>query len=540
MTDITTPPATGPGNTPGPSDSTAMTNHELWNHLRKNGLPADSATAIVAGRAQSTPHEFYNRLRSNGVPSDSATTLVSAATHAVPFNANPSLLKSLGDHFANGATFGMGKHLAPLFAWMDSKSLGGQGRTAEQLAKQYDQTMTEDKAAHPLGSAAGEVAGAIASPINKVGEAVAGLTGAGRLAKAAVSGAVNTGIYGAANAPKGEAGEKAVEGMALGAPAGIVGDKAGELLGKGVTAAKQSVGLAPKVSPEEAFGIINKAQKAQADARYALARAHPDLQDDELDNLMQDPRIRQLWNDHAVPNNLSRGTPIESLAMKPDGTATKAPSWQDWQNMSDADQLKTAAQTPMGKKDPVFQFSDGPTSYPVRGIDETKKALDAQFQSRKLIKSDYDAMNAGMGKVLNRTDQLAPDYGAARQGFKQHADLKNAIAPDGNLQEGSTEGVEPWDAFKAVKGNPLAMGKVAKSIFLPASSGARESIEKLAPSLTEVKPDVLQAVRTAYPKPYAMGDPTAGANTGAGGAALLHLYAQQKANDDGTTPSTTP
>lgn len=95
----------GPGTPVPPSPPAPLSDAQLWDHYVANGVPNDSATALVKQRASLGPASTWDHLVANGMPKDSATALAPlAAGGPKPIDPNESSIAgTIGRDAAAGA-----------------------------------------------------------------------------------------------------------------------------------------------------------------------------------------------------------------------------------------------------------------------------------------------------------------------------------------------------------------------------------------------------------------------------------------------------
>lgn len=477
---------------------------------------------------------------------------------------------SYATHALNAATFGIGGKIAPQIV----ASIGHlvpdaiNERLKSKLGPEWDlhlsvaqrqqmdnAVMKQQETDHGVASALGTVTGAVASPINKIGEAVGAAGKAAgalnRAGRAVVGGATSGALYGAATAPPGDRAESAATGAAVGGAGGYIGDR---VVG-GI--AKVIRGMFPKASPEEAVAAVDAARKAQQAERYGAIEDTPDIKDSEVHRLMQDPRFVKAWNEKAVPNiaTADRSAPIQPIA------DAQTPGNKPWSDMTFDEQFQRAGGTPMkkGMSVPAPSQADATQAYPLRGIDAMKKSLSGLYEGGRtqgtMSSDDQAALRARLGGLINRVDDIVPGYQSARQGSEQHFGLLKDISRPGD--GGTRIPLNP-------KGSQVSLGDVGSAALHPTTGvpgllmkgmaadategpGARVAANLRAGRYAEVAPQTIKTVQQAYPAPYRFGDPTSGAAAGglAGSAAanpvianLLHTLAEQRANQSATPDST--
>jgi hypothetical protein len=221
------PPAAtpAPAVTPPPTAAAGpLSDHDLWNQYVGNGVPEDSATALVKQRGTLTPHDAWNRLVANGMAESSATALAphgarqaaapapaappsllgQAVRSAFPWvtafsdlsDANPGVLRTFAENEGNSAALGLGTRGVAAYRAMTGDGSYASNRDALAAG------MAADQAAHPTAALAGKIGGALGSPVNYLLPGAAAESSLGvRALTGAVAGAGVGAVQGAAASP---------------------------------------------------------------------------------------------------------------------------------------------------------------------------------------------------------------------------------------------------------------------------------------------------------------------------------------------------
>lgn len=266
-----------------------LSNADAWDALTKAGVQPDSATAIVKGRDSMAPADLWDRLTANGARPDDATSLVSAMHPGATPKAQPSLpagyAPGAGEsalvHGLDAPTFGLGMKAAAGIGHLVTGAPYDAIRASQQaaVAKQAND--------HPIASAAGTVAGALANPLNF---ALPGVGGAESVAGAAGRSAVQGGAFGAADAAghsEGDIGDR-LKATALGA---VTGAGTAGLLGAGMAGVKGALSNAfsptsqimkainESGGPDALRAVLDKFKAAGKDGVVALGHLSQPLRD---------------------------------------------------------------------------------------------------------------------------------------------------------------------------------------------------------------------------------------------------------------------
>jgi hypothetical protein len=409
------------------------------------------------------------------------------------------------DHAAMSATFGFGKDVVPALGSL--AETGDLSRTSA-IRQRGMQQLADEEAQHPIASKVGDVAGAVFSPINKVGAGVGALArGAGlvgRLGQAAVAGGTNAALYGAGSSDGSLADRAKAAGAsgALGAVAGPAIDVGLGAVAPGIKRFAQKSGLiGGGVSPEDAAASVDNARSSAASVQYPAARALPDVKDDVIyKTIVDEPHFKDAYN--AAREILRvRGQDVPPLPEGPEGQLAsmlaKNPSLASDPGMVDAIRKgitsKGAVETP---------------SIPVAALDQMKQGLDDVIESNRTPRGLASALRSRLSGLLSRLDEIAPEYAEARQTFKQHSQLADAIEPGTKGNSGGPN-VSFWAANAAAHGSPIGMMATAAGLAKSGgrSAAVRQAVDQMAPSLNRVSPDVLSTVRQAFPNSYRLGNP---------------------------------
>lgn len=214
--------------------------------------------------------------------------------------ADPGVASSAIQGVLNGVTFGAAPRIKA-----GIRSALGLGDYNQELADAHA-SMAAAKENHPIASTVGELAGAVVSPISKIGAAAKGAGLAARIAGGVRQGAIGGGLWGATQSPDlgniGEVAQNAAEGAGIGGgiggPLGAIGRAAapaGRVTGREAAAAGARVGVdlplaatsdnlavrsAGSIAKQAPFGLgsslVNAADKAVGQIGQAVERTAAD------------------------------------------------------------------------------------------------------------------------------------------------------------------------------------------------------------------------------------------------------------------------
>lgn len=427
--------------------------------------------------------------------------------------------QSFFDNAGNAVAFGQGPKIAGALGAVGSL-VQGKGLSGYEPAKTAAEgQLAQDQSAHGAAAALGGATGAALSPINLlaggVGGGAARMAGLGRLGQAAAGGAASGALYGAGTAPPGEAGRGAVTGGVTGALAAPAADFALGKLAPTVGRAAQHIGFGkPLPTGQEAYDAVQAARGAQGATAYPRAEALPDITKPEIiAEIQNEPHFREAWQDAREIGRV-RGLNIPDLPTP--AAEVKIP--KEYQGNPQVIAAIQAAHTQ--------QQAISPTGLPIAGINLMKQGLDNYIERSSTPAPLANALRTKLRGVLDQVDAIAPEYAAARQGWQQHSQLMDAIEPTGAAHPPS---VSPWLAASAATGHPVGLMGTGLALLKGGSpgipAGAAQAVDKLAPSLTRVSPDVLGMARQVAPKPYLSSPPIP---TSGAGPSLLSTFTQQR------------
>lgn len=401
-------------------------------------------------------------------------------------------------------------HLA---AGMRSLSSGAPYATELKRIEDYD---AGARAAHPIATSVGEVAGAVAGTA-PVMVAAPALFGAGKAAlpvRAGLSMVTGGAIGGADTAARGGDLKQVEHAAELGGGLGFAAPAAGALVGKAVGAvvgrssagenrllnrALTRDGLTPETAQAALDGLGDAGMMADLGPNLQRSASYLAATPGEGQKIVRDAIADRMQGASARTTEAADralGQPQDAIStvdrLIADRQAAAEPLYLDayTKAMPQNGRVDAALNTPAGqaawKKAETLAANEGipidPTKPTVRALDLTKRSLDDMIESAKRSGSNNEArvLTGVKNLLLSGVDAAVPEYAQARQAFASHAALQDAFETGQSLFERKMNPSQVAQAMKGMTdGEKALMQEGARSAIADLMGTARNDALKV-------------------------------------------------------------